>query len=202
MVESIVATRLVRNLRYKLTYIKIFETYLESDPKPEVRRLLEALIEAQKTAIGPLSRYLRHLDIAVQDLELDQKLLKHAFARTDVKSRLRFIHEGLLRATSWYKTQLLDRQMSGDPELGTLLLELGEIDAAKLWQTDAVMAALRIPTRLKERDWDDQTRVQPEEAEWQPRLVEDTGHKDWQDRSRGPRQWPRPSKYTRGDRGY
>jgi hypothetical protein len=131
---------------------------------------------------------------------LDQKLMKHAFARTDVRSRLRFIYDGLQRATGWYKTQLLDRQMTNDPDLVTLLLELGEIDAAKLWQTDAVMSILRIPTKLKERDWSDQKRFKPEEAEWQSRLVEDTGRNDWQDSSQRPRQWPRPSKYTRGNR--
>ena len=40
MTESIVAVRLTRNLRYKLTYIKIFETYLESDPGLEIGDLL------------------------------------------------------------------------------------------------------------------------------------------------------------------
>ena len=30
MTESIVVVRLTRNLRYKLTYVKIFESFLES----------------------------------------------------------------------------------------------------------------------------------------------------------------------------
>jgi hypothetical protein len=197
MADSIVTTRLVRNLRYKITYIKIFETYLESNPQAEVSELLQALITAQQTAVGPLSRYLRLQDVSTQELELDQKLLSHAFGRTDVRSRLRFIYDGLTRATAWYKTQLMDRQMTGDPEVVALLLELGEIDAGKLWLTEAVMATLRVPTKLRERDWSDQRRVQPEEDDWQPRLVEDVGRSDWQ--NSGPTQWPRRSKYRRGD---
>ena len=117
MSESIVVIRLTRNLRYKLTYVKIFETYLESEPGPDVTELLRALIQAQQSAIVPLSRYLRHLGVNTHDLEMDQKLLGHALSRDHVKAQLRFIYDGLQRAVSWYKTQLTDRQMTADPEL-------------------------------------------------------------------------------------
>ena len=196
MTESIAVIRLTRNLRYKLTYVKIFETYLETEPGPEIAELLKALIQAQHTAIGPLSRILRNLDVQTQELELDQKLLSHALSRDNVRAQLRFISDGLSRAVSWYRTQLLDRQMTADPEVKQLLIELGEIDAAKMWRTEAVMGMLRIPTKVKERDWDDQRRVQPEqETDWQPRLVEDVGRPAWE--GQGSRRWPRPSKYRR-----
>lgn len=198
MTESIVVVRLTRNLRYKLTYVKIFEIYLESEHAPECAEHLRALIQAQQSAIGPLSRYLRHLDAQTQDLELDEKLMNHALTRESTKSRMRFIFDGLKRAVSWYRTQLMDRQMTAEPELKDLLIELGEIDAAKLWRTEAIMARLRIPTTLKERDWSNQQRVQPQEdADWQPRLVEDLGRPSWQGGPSG--QWPRPSKYRRED---
>ena len=196
MAESIVAIRLTRNLRYKLTYIKIFETYLESEPGPEISELLKALIHAQQSATSPLSRYLRNLDVPTQDLELDQKLMNHAFSRDNTRARMRFIYDGLKRAVSWYKTQLLDRQMTSDPEVKQLLIELGEIDAAKVWRTEAVMGMLRIPTKLRERDWSNQQRVQPEQdVGWQPRLVEDVGRPAWEEK--GSKRWPRPSKYGR-----
>lgn len=198
MAESIVDIRLTRNLRYKLSYIKIFETYLESKPGPEVVKLLEALIEAQQMAIPPVSRYLRHHDVQVQDLELDQRLLNHAFSREDVRSQLRFIHDGLKRAVAWYKTQLADRQMTSDPELRALLFELGEMDAAKLWRVEAVMGMLRIPLDVKEKDWVDQERMQPEQDEnWRPRLVENVGRPAWQG-EHSPK-WPRPGRHRRGD---
>ncbi len=198
MTESIIAIRLTRNLRYKLTYLKIFETYLESNPGPEVTALLRDLMLAQQSAVGPLSRYLRRLDVPVQDLELDQKLLSHAFSRADLRSRMRFIHDGLRRATSWYRTQLVDRQMVADPELEALLFELGEIDAAKLWQTEARMGMMRIPLSAKEREWSDQQRVTPEDEEdWRPKLVEDVGRPAWAGKQST--EWPRPSKYRRGD---
>ena len=194
MTESIVVVRLTRNLRYKLTYVKIFETFLESEPSPAISDLLHSLIEAQQTAIAPLSRYLRRLDVQTQDLELDQKLLKHASERDNVKSQMRFICDGLKRAVSWYRTQLLDKQMVSDPELRSLLFELGEVDAAKLWRTEATMAMLRIPTTLREKDWTDQQRPRSQpEAEWQPRLVEDVGRSEWDNRWRG--KWQNPDKY-------
>jgi hypothetical protein len=198
MADSIVVIRMTRNLRYKLTYVHIFETYLESKPRPEITELLETLIEAQQAAIAPLSRYLRHLDVQTQDVQLDQKLLGHAFSRQDIKSRLRFIHDGLRRATSWYGTQLMDGQMTADPELRELLFELGEIDAAKLWRTEATMGLLRIPTTLKEKEWEDEPRRPDPEVEegWRPRLVEDVRRPDWT--GHDPSRWPRPSKY-RGD---
>lgn len=196
MTESIVVIRLKRNLRYKLTYIKIFEDYMEPDPGPVVVELLKSLIQAQQSAIAPLSSYLRHLDVNVQELELVDKLLEHASGRTNVKARLRFIYDGLNRAVSWYKTQLLDRQMTADPELRQLLLELGEVDASKLWHTEAVMAMLRVPTKLKEKDWEEQSRYEPEKTEgWRPRLMEDLSRPAWGG-SRSSH-WPRTSKYRR-----
>jgi len=101
MTQSIVEIRLTRNLRYKLTYIKVFESFLESDPRPEVVGMLRSLIQSQQNAIGPVSRYLRRLDVHIQDLDLDQRLLNHASGRDDVRSQLRFIHDGLERAVSW-----------------------------------------------------------------------------------------------------
>ena len=197
MTESIIVVRLTRNLRYKLTYVKIFETFLESEPSPEISDLLHALIEAQQSAIAPLSRYLRRLDVQTQDLELDQKLLKHASERDNIKAQMRFICDGLKRAVAWYRTQLMDRQMTSDTELRSLLFELGEIDAAKLWRTECTMSMLRIPATLREKDWNDQqqhTRSQPE-AEWQPRLVEDVGRSEWDNRWRG--KWQNRDKYRR-----
>jgi len=195
MADSIIVIRLTRNLRYKLTYVKIFETYLESEPGPRVTELLKTLIEAQQSAIAPLSRYLRHLDVQAPDLELDQKLMAHAFNRENVESRLRFISEGLKRAVSWYKTQLMDKHMRADPELRQLLIEMGETDAAKLWRTEATMSMLRIPTTPREKDWEAQQRpIAPAQEEgWRPRLVEDTGRPAWGGR-RSVR-WPRPDKY-------
>jgi hypothetical protein len=194
MTDSIVVIRLTRNLRYKLTYVKIFETFLESGPEPAISELFRALIQAQQSAIAPLSRYLRRLDAQTQELELDQKLLKHAAERDNVKAQLRFIYDGLRRAVSWYSTQLADRQMIADPELQSLLIELGEIDAAKLWRTEATMGMLRIPTATKEKEWDDQQNVRSQpEAEWQPRLVEDVGRSDWENRWRN--KWQKPDRY-------
>jgi hypothetical protein len=181
MTDSIVVIRLTRNLRYKLTYIKIFETYLESDPDPEIAKLFRSLIQAQQSAIAPLSRYLRRLDVQTQDLELDQKLMSHAFSREGVKAQLRFIYDGLNRAVAWYKTQLLDRQMTADSELRDLLIELGEIDATMLWRTEAIMGMLRIPTKVKEKDWSNQERVPShQDIEWRSRLMEDVGRPGWQ----------------------
>jgi hypothetical protein len=136
------------------------------------------------------------MDVNVQDLELVDKLLGHASSRTNVKARLRFIYDGLSRAVSWYKTQLMDRQMTADSELRQLLLELGEIDAAKLWHTEAIMGMLRIPTQLREKDWDDQQRYEPEKLEgWRPRLVEDVSRPAWGGQRSS--EWSRSSKYTR-----
>ena len=194
MPDSIVVIRLSRNLRYKLTYIKIFETYLESERQAMVGELLRSLLQAYQIAIGPLASYLRRMDVAAQESELDEKLLDHAFSRADTESQLRFIHDGLSRAAAWYKTQLADRQMVTDPELRQLLVELGEIDAAKLWRTEAIMAALKIPLSLKEPEYVEppvpthggDTREPTRTPEWRPRLVDDVRRPNWSGRS-GPR---------------
>jgi hypothetical protein len=196
MTDSIVVKRLIRNLRYKLTYVKIFETYLEAEPGPKVVELLESLLEAQQSAIAPLSSYLRGMDVNVQDLALDDKLMSHALNRDNVKSRLRFIHDGLTRATAWYKTQLMDRQMTADPELQQLLFELGEIDAAKLWRTEATMGMLRIAVKVEEKSWEKTPQPEPKrKEEWRPRLVEDVSRPAWGGRQSS--YWPRPSRSRR-----
>jgi hypothetical protein len=191
--ESIVDKRLVRNLRYKLTYVTIFEDYLEAKPDAEVAALLRALIEAQQSAIAPLSSYLRGLGVSTQDLELNEKLMAHASERGNTKSRLRFIQDGLSRSVAWYKTQLMDRQMTEDRELQQLLLELGEIDAAKLWQTEAVMGMLRIAIKQEDKEWDEAPQPDQRQGEaWRPRLVEDVARPAWGGSQTG--RWPRPSR--------
>jgi hypothetical protein len=198
MSESIVAIRLTRNLRYKLTYIEIFGNYMEPDPGPQVIELLQSLIQAQQSAISPLSSYLRRLDVTTQGLELDHKLLSHASSRKDIKSRLRFVHGGLDRATSWYKMQLLDRQMTSDSELKELLFELGEIDAAQLWRTEATMAMLKIPVQVKQKEFTEQPRSKPAQDEgWRPRLVEDVTRPSWS--GQRPSRWSRQSESDRND---
>jgi len=145
---------------------------------------------------APLSSYLRRLDVNVQDMELDEKLMRHAFGRDDVKGRLRFIYEGLSRAVAWYRTQVVDKQMTADPELRDLLLELGEIDAAKLWLTEATMAMLRISTKPKPKDYSDQRRPEPQRLEgWQSRLLEDVGRPGWS--VERPPRWRQPSRPRR-----
>ena len=180
MTESIVVKRLTRNLRYKLTYVKIFETYLEDKPGADVSALLEMLIDAQKAAIAPLSSYVRRQEVSVQELELDDKLMDHAMARHGVRARLRFIHDGLERAVSWYRMQLVDRQMTAEPELEQMLFELGELDAAKLWRTEAIMNQLRISVKAKEKDWQDKRpEASDREVGWKPRQVEYGGRPSW-----------------------
>jgi hypothetical protein len=142
--DEIVAKRLVRNLRYRLTYTKVFESFLEPEPHPEVVKLLHALIDAQGTAITALTGYLPNLGVAAQDLPLVQKLLEQAAGQTDVRSRLRFARYGLAKAVSWYKEQLMDSKMTGDPELRHILLHLGELEAASLWRTRATMTMLGV----------------------------------------------------------
>jgi hypothetical protein len=191
--DSIVVKRLTRNLRYKLTYVKVFEGYIEANLAPEVVALLESLIEAQQSAIATLSSYLRSLDVNTQDLDLNEKLMAHADARDDLKGRLRFIQDGLTRSASWYKMQLMDRQMTADPRLAEVLVELGEIDAAKLWRTEAIMGQLRISIKLEEKDWDEVTQPEPKKEEgWRSRLVEDVARPSWGGSQSG--RWPRPSR--------
>lgn len=139
MLDSIVVKRLVRNLRYRQTYVEVFQSFLEPAPSPEVARLMHALIRAQQSAIVLLSGHLQELGVPAQDLPLVQKLLGHAASRDGVRSRLHFVHYGLTRAASWYREQLMDRKMIADPELKRLLFELGEGEAACLWRTEAVM---------------------------------------------------------------
>jgi hypothetical protein len=176
--DSIVIKRLVRNLRYKLTYIKVYETFLERAPHPVAAKLMQSLIEAQQTAVGPLTEYVESLGVDTQDLGLDAKLQKHAASRNDFRSQLYFLHYGLTKAASWYKTQLMDGQMTADPQLRLLLLELGEIDAASLWRTEATMVALRIPVDPLAKDQRRESRRPPEKA------------RDWRSRQRGRRGRP------------
>jgi hypothetical protein len=153
------------------------------------------LIEAQQSAIAPLSRYLRGLDVNIQDLELDQRLLSHASNRDNLKSRLRFVQDGLSRSVSWYKMQLTDRQMTADPELRHLLFELGEIDAARLWRVEAAMALLKISVRGGDKERDDVPQPEPQqqkEEKWRPRLMDDVGRPAWA--GSGSRRWSRPSR--------
>jgi hypothetical protein len=160
--DSIVVKRLVRNLRYKLTYIMVFESFLHPEPHPVVVSLLHILMSAQQAAIVPLARYLQGLGVATQDLAPNRRLLDHASGRNDVRSRLRFLWYGLSKAVSWYKTQFMDKQMTADSELKQLLFELGEREAASLWRIEAVMAMLRIRQDSEPKDPRGPSRAEPD----------------------------------------
>jgi hypothetical protein len=180
MTDSIVVKRLVRSLRYKLTYIKVFESFLKPAPPPAMVKLLNSLMGAQQAAALSLSSYLQGLDVETQDLPLCQDLMDHAAQRFGVRARLHFIYYGLDRAASWYKTQLVDRQMTADPELRNLLLDLGEREAASLWYTEAVMVLLRIGLNSEAKDRRRPSQVEPGSADgWRPRLMGTERRPDW-----------------------
>ena len=144
MPESIVVKRLVRNLRYRLTYVRVYELFLRPERDPELASLLRALIRVQQSAVVLLSGYLQDLGAPAQDLPPVQKLWGHARSRNSVRSRLHFVHYGLTRAVSWYREQLLDQQMISEPGLRQLLFELGEGEATSLWRTEITMAMLGV----------------------------------------------------------
>jgi hypothetical protein len=191
MTSSLVVKRLNRNLRYKKTYVQVYQGYLEPDPGPRVVNLLHGLIEAQKSAIVPLERYLKDLGDKSQDEGLFPKLMSDAVKRRDLKSRMRFLQAGLSKSVSWYKMQLLDQQMTADPRLKSLLFELGEIEAALLWRTEAAMCLLRIPVDPGKKDEEEAPEQPAEDAEaWRSRLVEEMGRPEWGGYSKRP---PRPT---------
>ena len=180
MTDSIVVKRLVRNLRYKLTYIKVFESFLKPAPPPAMVRLLNLLVEAQQAAALSLSTYLQGMGVDTQDLALYEDLMDHAAQRYGVRARLHFIYYGLDRAVSWYKTQLVDRQMTADPELRKLLLDLGEREAASLWRTEAVMVLLRIGLNSEAKGRRRPSRIEPDQEDgWRSRLMETDRRPDW-----------------------
>jgi len=180
MTDSIVVKRLVRNLRYKLTYIKVFESFLKPAPPPAMVRLLNSLVEAQQAAALSLSTYLQGMGVDTQDLALYEDLMDHAAQRYGVRARLHFIYYGLDRAVSWYKTQLVDGQMTADPELRKLLLDLGEREAASLWRAEAVMVLLRIGLNSEAKDRRRPSRMEPDQEDgWRSRLMETDRRPDW-----------------------
>ena len=178
--NSIVVKRLVRNLRYRLTYVQVFESFLTPPPHPVVIELLSSLIETQQSAAATLSRYLRQLSIDTRDLSLYRKLIDQAAQRQGLSSRLRFIHYGLIKASSWYKMQLTDKQMIADSQLQQIMLEMGQIEAAKLWRVEAVMTILRIPLETEPNVQREPQHVRPQRAHgWHSRLAEDVGRPAW-----------------------
>lgn len=198
MTDSIVVKRLVRNLQYRQTYIKVFEAFLEPDLHPVVVRLLSSLVETQQTAVVTLSSYLRGLSVDTQDLPLYQKLMDQAAQRQGVSSRLRFIRHGLRKAVSWYQMQLTDKQMTADPGLRQILSEMGEIEAAKLWSVETVMAMLRIPLQPDPEDRRELQRFNPQRLQgWRPGLVEAVERPAW--KGGQSTMLPRPSRSGHSD---
>jgi hypothetical protein len=176
--DSIVVKRMVRNLQYRQTYIRVFEDFSSSGFHPQVIKLLSSLIETQETAVVALSRYLRELGVDTRDPVVYQKLLQQAAQRQGTSAQLRFIQYGLRKSVSWYKMQLTDRQMTADPELQRLLLELGKNEAASLWRTEAVMVILRINSESEPKRPRGPLRAKPDQGDsWRPRLMDPARHR-------------------------
>lgn len=191
MTDSIVVKRLLRNLQYRQTYTRVFETFLEQRPGPFLFvELLKSLVTAQQSAILSLTSYLEGLGAGANGLWLKQRLLEQASDRRSFKSRLRFVHYGLERSVSWYKIQLTDTQMTSDPALEDLLFEIGEREGALLWRTEATMAILGVPLAVDQKDSEDQ--VQPSQKTPRGRRP------SWDDKAQraawarqGSRRWPK-----------
>lgn len=192
MTHSLIVKRLSRNLRYKRTYLQVYQAYMEPGSSPRLVELLSSLTEAQQSAIEPLAHYLRDVGGDGPDEKPYDKLLADAARRRDVKSRLRFLHVGLTRSVSWYRMQMVDRHMTADGRLRSLLLDLGEIEAAQLWRTEAAMHLLKIPVHPGQPNVDDTAGVLLESDEsWTSRAVEEMGRPEWGGYSKRP---PRPSR--------
>jgi hypothetical protein len=183
MTDSIVVKRLVRNLRYRQTYVRVFEGFLEPDLHPVVLGLLTSLIESQQTEIASLSSYLERLGVDTREKGSYRKLMHQAAQRHGLGSRLRFIRYGLRKAVSWYTMQLTDKQMTADPKLHEILYEAGEIEAAKLWSVETVMAMLRIPPKPEPGDQREPRRLKPQvPQDRHPRQEENSGRPAWKGR--------------------
>jgi hypothetical protein len=192
MAESSVVKRLIRSIRYRRTYIVVFETFLSPDPHPVVVRLLNALIETQHTAAVTLSNYLGGLGIDAHDLSPYRRLMDQAAQHQGLSSRLRFVHHGLRRGASWYKMQLTDKRMTADPELEQILLDLGQSQAAKLWRVEAIMAMLRIPLRPESEVQREHGHFKPQRAaDWRSHRMENVQRPSWKGRQSA--MLPRPS---------
>jgi hypothetical protein len=180
MSDSIVVKRLIRNLRYRQTYIEVYQAFQEPGLNSAVVRLLSSLTVTQQTAVVTLSSYLRGLSVDTQDLPPKQELMEQAAQRQGVSSRLHFVHYGLKRAVSWYGMQLTDRQMTGDPELRRILFELGQSEAAKLWHTEAVMMMLGIlRDSVPKRPRGSSYAEQDQSDRWHSRLMDSSRRPSW-----------------------
>jgi hypothetical protein len=180
MADPLLLKRLVRNLRYRLTYIKVYETFLQQESHPEALRLLRELIATQQSALAPLSGYLQVLGATTQGLPMNQKLLDHAASQTDRQSRMCFVHYGLEKAVSWYKEQLMDKKMTADPALRQLLFELGEREAASLWRTEVTMVALGMRREPISNEPAESARAHSvRDRQWRSRKVMTTRRATW-----------------------
>lgn len=180
MSEPLIIKRFRRNLRYRRTYIQIYEEYLHEEPNAQVQDLLRGLIESQRDACAELEQCLRRLDGSSDGLMPYGQLMADAAKRSDVRSRLLFIQTGLKRAVDWYTTQLLDQRVSSDPENRRLLVNLGESESAQLWRTEAVMHMLRVPVATDEGQDDDVSPFEPQrDQDWRWDLPEDVRRPVW-----------------------
>jgi hypothetical protein len=149
---STVVAYLARNLDYKLTYLEIYQEYLEQVGEKEVIEFIQALMDAEQESIARLSSRLRQLGHPVRQQASLEKLKAQAFTRRDTPGKLQFVQAGLERSAAWYAEQLLNREMVADWDTRQLLIELGRTEAAYLWHANALLAEMAVaedvhPTR-------------------------------------------------------
>jgi hypothetical protein len=149
---STVVAQLARNLDYKLTYLDIYEEYLEQVGEKEVIEFIQALMDAEQESIARLSSRLRQLGHPVRQQASVEKLKAQAWTRRDTPGKLQFVQTGLERSAAWYAEQLLNPEMVADSATRQLLIELGKIEAAYLWHANALLAEMAVaedvhPTR-------------------------------------------------------
>lgn len=145
---STVAAHLARNLDYKLTYLEIYQEYLEQVGEQEVIEFIQALMDGEQESVARLSSRLRQLSHPVRQQASLEKLKAQAFSRRDTSGKLQFVQTGLERSAAWYAEQLLNPEMVADSDTRQLLIELGRTEAAYLWHANALLAEMAVAERV------------------------------------------------------
>lgn len=180
MSESLIVKRLRRNLRYRRTYVQVYEEYLQSERNTRLQELLRGLVESQQAACAELEQNLRRLNGSSNGLAPYNQLLADAAKRTDARSRLLFIQSGLKRSVNWYLTQLMDKRVSSEPDVRQLLIDLGENESAQLWRTEALLHLLRVPVDVEVSQDAESSRFESQQDEdWRSALAEDVRRPSW-----------------------
>lgn len=129
-----------RNIGSRLSYKRLFETFLRETQESDIEPLMEEFISEEQEGLSLLAGALRRLGHSVPTEETENKLLPQFWTRRTPLDQLEFVRQGTIKAAEWYAARAVDEKHS--TPVRDVFAELAAVQRRRIATLDAFIQQL------------------------------------------------------------